>query len=177
MDKNILAFAVIGFIIGWQVNGWRADQRMLEYQQQVLTQSLDAQQQLADVQQKFHDINSQYTREGRENEEDVNSIYADLSDDIDAGLRNSSSSASGDAVRDTAYAGDTAQDCGSGVDDSGRLAFAQLREEAGRLRKEVLAKTRQCDLLAVRYNEILQIYNEYKLILDQAKHDERSSND
>lgn len=141
------AVVVCSFFMGAYVKSLQCDKRVAELQASMQNELNEAQENALALSRQLALLTTTIDEEGLANEDAVNSDYAAYLDWVH---QQGSGTASDGEASDTAGTSQTAQTCDCRLYEKSKRAY-------GELQKDILTLTRDCDITAVRYNELLNL--------------------
>lgn len=144
-----LIILVLAFSAGWIVNGWRWERDRAEFEAEANKKALQQTQSVREIERGLQTFVNLTSSELRKDYDSINQKYRDALnriDDLERMQHNNPDSA--DAVPQIATV--TAGAC--------KPCKCQSSRENGNRAKRALEIARDCDLLAVRYNKLLEFY-------------------
>lgn len=142
---------LVAFCSGWQARSWQCERDMAELQARMQVELNEAKDNALALSQELAAITALIDEEGQQNEDDITNSYHDYLE----WLQQQNDSTAGDSeAGDPGTASETKDPCPCGQYAASKRAYDKLQEN-------ILTITRDCDITAVRYNELYRLHNEF----------------
>lgn len=150
MERIVIGAGLLlaAFCSGWQVRSWQCERDMAQLQAQMQEQVNTAQENALALSRELAEMTAIIDAEGVESENDIDTSYHDYllwlqqrEDSTSDSDSETSNPGNTDTFKDTC-------DC---------RQYEKSKRAYGVLQKDILTITRDCDITAVRYNELLKL--------------------
>lgn len=150
MERIVIGAGLMlaAFCSGWQVRSWQCERDMAQLQTQMQEQVNTAQENALALSRELAEMTAIIDAEGVESEDDIDTSYHDYL--LWLQQREDSTEPSGS---ETSNPGDTS----ASKDSCKCRQYAESKRAYGVLQKDILTLARDCDITAVRYNELLKL--------------------
>lgn len=142
---------LVAFCSGWQARSWQCERDMAALQAQMQTELNEAKDTALALSQELAAITAIVDEEGLQNEDDITNSYHDYLEWLQ---QQNDSTASDNETGDPRTAGKAKDPCPCGQYAASKRAYDKLQEN-------ILTITRDCDITAIRYNELYRLHNEF----------------
>lgn len=151
-----VGIAIVAFFLGYHYKDVKCDRDFAVLQQEMQAKVIEAQVKSHEVTGQLQELQHAADKNATTGEDNVNSQY----DHIVSGLHEqTSSTASG---REPTLSNTT----GKATPACSCRQYAESKRAYAALQRSVLDITRQCDIQAVRYNELVQLYEKSRELLE-----------
>lgn len=160
-DKLMGWFAVLcfsaGFFCGCQVQGFIDSSKYNDLVQTIQNNTEEARKKQLDTTQRLISVITATDKETLNAEDSIHTDYTAL---IDRLQHQSDTTGSGDEADNTGASSEVTATCNC-------RKYAESRRAYDKLQKDILTITRDCDITATRYNELLKLCLETRTLLNQ----------
>ena len=155
--KTLVCAVVVisSFFMGAYMKSLQCDRDMAQLREQMQQELNDAQEKARAVTRQLAETSAIADMEAMRNEDNVNSAY----DAAVMRVQQSGSTASRSEAGTSATSSTAEPACNC------RL-YAESRRAYGKLQEEILTITRDCDITAIRYNELYKLHWELRNLID-----------
>ena len=148
---------LVAFCSGWQARSWQCERDTARLQAQMQAELNEAKDTALALSRELATVTAVIDGEGQQNEDDIVNSYHDYLEWLQ---QQNDSSTSSDQTGDTGATGKIKDSCPC-------RQYAESKRAYDKLQENILTITRDCDITAVRYNELYQLHNEFMKLVSK----------